>query len=128
MELNSGEYKNRKDYDTIVYHQKVLSLNDNIISDTLYESEEQPLDDETLEYKTRLWSDIKKVCGGIISVDYIIMYQHIYLGESFRKICERFNVTHTAIHKRYKKVVQKLQFLYGIENKVPYKRREGSKL
>lgn len=128
MELNSGEYKNRKDYDTIVHHQKVLSLNDNIISDTLYESEEQPLDDETLEYKTRLWSDIKKVCGGIISVDYIIMYQHIYLGESFRKICERFNVTHTAIHKRYKKVVQKLQFLYGIENKVPYKRREGSKL
>lgn len=128
MELNSGEYKNRKDYDTIVYHQKVLSLNDNIISDTLYESDEQPLDDETLEYKTRLWSDIKKVCGGIISVDYIIMYQHIYLGESFRKICERFNVTHTAIHKRYKKVVQKLQFLYGIENKVPYKRREGSKL
>lgn len=129
MELNSGEYKNSQDFDTLAYHQKVISLDDNILCETLYEREQTKLDDEVLSYKNRLWSDIKKVCGGMISVDYLIMYQHIYLGESFRKICERFNVTHTAIHKRYRKVIQKLKFLYGIDNnKIPYKRREGSKL
>lgn len=130
MELNSGEYKQRQDFDTIAYNQKMVSLNDDLLSEILYEpdNEIEP-DPQITKYRRRLWDDIKKVCGGMMTVDYLIMYQHVYLGESFRKICDRFGVTHMAIFKRFKKVIQKLQFLYGVDNnKIPYNRREGSKL
>lgn len=130
MDLNSGEYKQKQDFDTIVYNNKIISLNDDLLTDLILEpSKDEPEDKELVKYKKRLWEDIKKVCGGTMTVDYLIMYQHIYLGESFRRICERFGVTHMAIFKRFKKVIQKLQFLYGVDyNKVPYNRREGSKL
>lgn len=130
MDLNSGEYKQRQDFDTIAYNQKMVSLNDDLLSEILYEpdNEIEP-DPQITKYRRRLWDDIKKVCGGMMTVDYLIMYQHVYLGESFRKICDRFGVTHMAIFKRFKKVIQKLQFLYGVDNnKIPYNRREGSKL
>lgn len=132
MELNSGEYRQKQDFDTIVYNNRVVSLNDDILTEMLYEQseEDEVVKDPAIEaLRNRLWKDIKKVCGGIMTVDYLIMYQHIYLGESFRKICDRFGVTHMAIFKRFKKVIQKLQFLYGVDNnKIPYNRREGNKL
>lgn len=130
MDLNSGEYKQRQDYDTVAYNQKIVSLNDDLLSEIIYESDnEVEPDPQVTKYRRRLWEDIKKVCGGMMTVDYLIMYQHVYLGESFRKICDRFGVTHMAIFKRFKKVIQKLQFLYGVDsNKIPYNRREGSKL
>jgi hypothetical protein len=130
MELNSGEYKQKQDYDTILYNSRIISLDDESMEDVLPEIEHtDPLTDEEKKYRDRIWSDIKKVCGGQITVDFLIMYQHIYLGDSFRKIGERFSVSHMAVFKRFKKVVQKLRFLYGVDSmKVPYKRREGSKL
>ena len=130
MDLNSGEYRQKQDFDTIAYNQKMVSLNDELLADVLYEKEPDAEPDPQLtKYRRRLWEDIKKVCGGMMTVDYLIMYQHVYLGESFRKICDRFDVTHMAIFKRFKKVIQKLQFLYGVDNdKIPYNRREGSKL
>lgn len=130
MDLNSGEYRQKQDFDTIAYNQKMVSLNDELLADVLYEKEPDAEPDPQLtKYRRRLWEDIKKVCGGMMTVDYLIMYQHVYLGESFRKICDRFGVTHMAIFKRFKKVIQKLQFLYGVDNdKIPYNRREGSKL
>ena len=130
MDLNSGEYKRKQTFDDIAFNKRFISLNDELLSDIAYDPERvsEP-DPEVVKYRNRLWEDIKKVCGGIMTVDYLIMYQHIYLGESFRKICDRFGVTHMAIFKRFKKVIQKLQFLYGVENnKIPYNRREGSKL
>jgi len=130
MELNSGEYKRKQTFDDIAFNKKFISLNDELLSEVAYDPEQvsEP-DPEVTKYRNRVWEDIKKVCGGIMTVDYLIMYQHVYLGESFRKICDRFGVTHMAIFKRFRKVIQKLQFLYGVDNnKIPYNRREGSKL
>lgn len=130
MELNSGIYKDQQDFDTINYNQKIISLNDDILINIMdTDNQESTLDPNIVKYRGRLWDDIKKVCGGIITVDYLIMYQHVYLGESYRKISERFGVTHMAIYKRFNKIIQKLQFLYGVGgNKIPYYRREGNKL
>jgi len=130
MELNSGEYKRKQTFDDIAFNKRFISLNDELLSEVAYDPEQvsEP-DPEVTKYRNRVWEDIKKVCGGIMTVDYLIMYQHVYLGESFRKICDRFGVTHMAIFKRFRKVIQKLQFLYGVDNKkIPYNRREGSKL
>lgn len=130
MDLNSGEYKSKQTFDDIAFNKRFISLNDELATSLAYDPEDvvEP-DKEVTKYRNRIWDDIKKVCGGIMTVDYLIMYQHIYLGESFRKICDRFGVTHMAIFKRFRKVIQKLQFLYGVDNnKIPYNRREGSKL
>lgn len=130
MELNSGEYKRKQTFDDIAFNKRFISLNDELLSEVAYDPEQvsEP-DPDVIKYRNRVWEDIKKVCGGIMTVDYLIMYQHVYLGESFRKICDRFGVTHMAIFKRFRKVIQKLQFLYGVDNnKIPYNRREGSKL
>lgn len=130
MDLNSGEYKSKQTFDDIAFNKRFISLNDELATSLAYDPEDvvEP-DKEVTKYRNRIWADIKKVCGGIMTVDYLIMYQHIYLGESFRKICDRFGVTHMAIFKRFRKVIQKLQFLYGVDNnKIPYNRREGSKL
>lgn len=130
MDLNSGEYKRKQTFDDIAFNKKFISLNDELLSEVYYDPEQIPEPDpEVMKYRNRVWEDIKKVCGGIMTVDYLIMYQHVYLGESFRKICDRFGVTHMAIFKRFRKVIQKLQFLYGVDtSKTPYNRREGSKL
>ena len=132
MDLNYGEYKSKKDFDTIKYNRysPLISLDDENLAEVLAERDVlSPLTEEELSYRDRLWTDIEKVSGGKNTVDYIIAYQQVYLGESFRKIGPRFNVSHMAISKRFHKVIQKLRFLYGVEiDKVPYKRREGSKL
>lgn len=132
MELNSTDYKSKKDFDTIKYnnYSPIISLDDENLIEVLAErSITSSLTEEESYYRDRLWTDIEKVSGGKNTVDYIIAYQHVYLGESFRKIGPRFNVSHMAISKRFHKVIQKLRFLYGVEiDKVPYKRREGSKL
>ena len=130
MDLNSGEYKRKQTFDDIAFNKKFISLNDELLSEVYYDPEQIPEPDpEVMKYRKRGWEDIKKECGGIMTVDYLIMYQHVYLGESFRKICDRFGVTHMAIFKRFRKVIQKLQFLYGVDtSKTPYNRREGSKL
>ena len=111
-------------------YSPVISLDDENLVEVLAERDVlSPLTEEEMSYRDRLWTDIEKVSGGKNTVDYIIAYQHVYLGESFRKIGPRFNVSHMAISKRFHKVIQKLRFLYGVEiDKVPYKRREGSKL
>ena len=130
MELNSGEYKRKQTFDDIAFNKRFISLNDELLSEVAYDPEQvsEP-DPEVTKYRNRVWEDIKKVCGGIMTVDYLITYQHVYLVESFRKIYDRFGVTHMAIFKRFRKVIQKLQFLYGVDNnKIPYNRREGSKL
>lgn len=130
MDLNSGEYKSKQTFDDIAFNKRFISLNDELATEIAYDPEQVVEPDKNVTmYRNRVWEDIKKVCGGIMTVDYLIMYQHIYLGESFRKICDRFGVTHMAIFKRFRKVIQKLQFLYGVDsNKIPYNRREGSKL
>lgn len=130
MDLNSGEYKSKQTFDDIAFNKRFISLNDELATEIAYDPEQVVEPDKNVtKYRNRVWEDIKKVCGGIMTVDYLIMYQHIYLGESFRKICDRFGVTHMAIFKRFRKVIQKLQFLYGVDsNKIPYNRREGSKL
>ena len=82
-----------------------------------------PEETKTLE---GLWEMSECVCGGRWTADYIIMYQIIDQGNSQREVAEMFNVSHMAINKRYRKIVNRLKFLMGTETDViPYRKNRG---
>ena len=127
--LSDIQYKNRKDYNDLWFQKNVVSLDSEEFEELEYIPPTNPLSEDERKLQDRLWKDVRQVCGSIYNPDYIIMYQHVYLGESLRNIASRLGVSHMAVHKRYKKVIQKLKYLYGFSNDVkPYRRKEGNKL
>ena len=127
--LSDIQYKNRKDYNDLWFQRNVVSLDSEEFEELEYIPPTNPLSEDERKLQDRLWKDVRQVCGSIYNPDYIIMYQHVYLGESLRNIASRLNVSHMAVQKRFKKVIQKLKYLYGFSNEVkPYRRKEGNKL
>ena len=127
--LSDIQYRNRKDYNDLWFQKYVISLDSKDLESLEYTPPTDSLSEEERKLQDRLWKDVRQVCGSIYNPDYVIMYQHIYLGESIRNIASRLNVTQTAVHKRYKKVIQKLKYLYGFSNDIkPYRQKEGYKL
>lgn len=127
--LSDIQYKNRKDYNDLWFQKNVVSLDSEELESLEYNPPIHPMSEEERRLQDRLWKDVRQVCGSIYNPDYVIMYQHVYLGESLRNIASRLNVSHMAVQKRFKKVIQKLKYLYGFSNEVkPYRRKEGYKL
>ena len=110
------------------FSKKTISLEQNEelldkLSERTIESALTPEETKTLE---GLWEMIEFVCGGKRTADFIIMYQIIDQGNSQREVAEMFGVSHMAINKRYRKIVNRLKFLMGTETDViPYRKNRG---
>lgn len=110
------------------FSKKTISIEQNEeLLDRLSEKEKTPvLSPEEIEKLEELWEMIEFVCGGKRTADFIIMYQIIDQGNSQREVAEMFGVSHMAINKRYRKIVNRLKFLMGTETDViPYRKNRG---
>jgi hypothetical protein len=118
--------------DDVDFSRKTVSIEQNEdLLDRLSEKEVKPaLSPEEIKSLEELWDMVEFVCGGKRTADFIIMYQLVDQGNSLRELAEMWGVSHMAISKRYKKIVNKLKFLVGTEtNVIPYRRdRGGEKL
>lgn len=114
--------------DDVDFAKKTISLEQNEeILDRLSEKEQQPiLTQEEVKALDELWEMVEFVCGGRKNADFIIMYQIIDQGNSLREVAEMFDVSHMAIDKRYRKIVNRLKFLMGTDTDViPYRKNRG---
>lgn len=114
--------------DDVDFAKKTISLEQNEeILDRLSEKEQQPiLSVEEVKALDSLWEMVEFVCGGRKNADFIIMYQIIDQGNSLREVAEMFDVSHMAIDKRYRKIVNRLKFLMGTDTDViPYRKNRG---
>ena len=114
--------------DDVDFAKKTISLEQNEeILDRLSEKEQQPiLTQEEVKALDGLWEMVEFVCGGRKNADFIIMYQIIDQGNSLREVAEMFDVSHMAIDKRYRKIVNRLKFLMGTDTDViPYRKNRG---
>lgn len=120
--------KNDFTLDDVDFAKRTISIEQNEdILDSLSEKETvSPLTTEEIKVLDDLWEMVEFVCGGRKTADFIIMYQIIDQGNSLREVAEMFNVSHMAINKRYKKIVNRLKFLIGTETDViPYRKNRG---
>lgn len=114
--------------DDVDFAKKTISLEQNEeILDRLSEKEQQPiLTQEEVKVLDSLWEMVEFVCGGRKNADFIIMYQILDQGNSLREVAEMFDVSHMAIDKRYRKIVNRLKFLMGTDTDViPYRKNRG---
>lgn len=120
--------KNNYTLEDVDFAKKTISLDANIeILDRLPEIINKPsLTEEETKVYNNLWKMIEFVCGGRYTADFIIMYQVLDQGNSQREVAEMLGVSHMAINKRYKKVVNKLKFLMGLDTDIiPYRKDSG---
>ena len=114
--------------DDVDFSRKTISIEQNEeILDRLSEKEQQSiLTQEEVKVLDSLWEMVEFVCGGRKNADFIIMYQILDQGNSLREVAEMFDVSHMAIDKRYRKIVNRLKFLMGTDTDViPYRKNRG---
>ena len=122
--------KNDFTLDDVDYTVRVISIEDNI--ELLDKLEDLPhissLTDEEKKVLDYIWKMVEFVCGGKKNADFVIMYLVLDQGYSQREVAEMLNVSHMAINKRYKKIINKLKFLLGQKTEtIPYRKSSGPK-
>lgn len=122
--------KNDFTLDDVDYTVRVISIEDNV--ELLDKLEDLPhvssLTDEEKKVLDYIWKMVEFVCGGKKNADFVIMYLVLDQGYSQREVAEMLNVSHMAINKRYKKIINKLKFLLGQKTEtIPYRKSSGPK-
>lgn len=122
--------KNDFTLDDVDYTVRVISIEDNV--ELLDKLEDLPhvssLTEEEKKVLDYIWKMVEFVCGGKKNADFVIMYLVLDQGYSQREVAEMLNVSHMAINKRYKKIINKLKFLLGQKTEIiPYRKSSGPK-
>lgn len=122
--------KNDFTLDDVDYTVRVISIEDNVelldkLEDLPHVSSLTDGEKKVLDY---IWKMVEFVCGGKKNADFVIMYLVLDQGYSQREVAEMLNVSHMAINKRYKKIINKLKFLLGQKTEtIPYRKSSGPK-
>ena len=79
-----------------------------------YARQESREKQQIVDYNS-FWEDLKQVCGGNNTIDYIVMYLKFYLGLSERRITEILgNKVHTGTRKRITRIINYLRLIHGL--------------